>query len=891
MQADGPTGFGVVLRRYRSAAGLSQEALAERAGLSRRGIADLERGARTFPYGETVRRLADALGLDPAERAALLAAGHRQQPRAPGVGAPLPAEPSAVVGGKRGIREAQIAGPARAPHNLPAHPIRLIGRDEALALVRRRLLEAERGLLTLTGAGGCGKTVLAQAVARDLIDAFPDGDWLVEFAPLSDPGLVPQAVASVLGVQEGPERPLLDGLIAYLESRVLLLVLDNCEHLVDACARLAERLLDRCPELRILATSREPLGVVGEQTWRVPSLAVPDPARLPPLEDLGAVPAVRLFVERARRVEPVFALSEHNGGAIAEVCARLGGLPLALELAAARVNVVSAEALATRLEAGSLALLGGGGRGLPSRQRTLRATLDWTYGLLAEPERVLLRRLAVFAGGFDLEAAEAVGALDGAEQAVVLDVLARLLDWSLVVTDERFAGDRYRLLEPVRQYAQEKLAASGEAVAVGRRHATHYLALAERAEPELEGPNQAAWYAHLDREHDNLRATLRFAAGQGDAQTQLRLGGALGLFWLIRGYPREGLGWLEDGLAREDALSAALRAKALSSAGTLAFGLGEEERAEEWGEACRALCRELGDARGEVWAMLVLYNAAAYRGDFAAADATLARCLALSRAIGDATHEAMHVGDMGRYARWRGDRATARRLLEEALVLTRRVGNQFSLVVILAELALLAEDEDDDERAAGPTREALGLLRTLGTRWYLPECLELAACAATVKRQYLRAAHLFGAAEAVRDATGMPPQPGDRTRIVGRAAAGRAALAEAAFPAAWAEGRRLSLERAIEEAISGGVALAEKARNPTQASGPCADLAVAGLTEREREVAVLVARGLSNKQIGNELLISRGTAGVHVGHILAKLGLDNRAQLATWVTSRGQQGV
>ncbi|MBV9356705.1 MAG: helix-turn-helix domain-containing protein, partial [Chloroflexi bacterium] len=758
--------FGALLRRYRAAAGLSQEALAERAGLSRRGIADLERGARAFPYGETVRRLADALGLDPVERAALLAAGHRP---------PSSTRPPSSPAGPR----ADIASKRRT--NLPVRRSLLIGRDADLRTLHGLVLNAVGHLVTLTGAGGCGKTSLGLEVARDLVDAFPDGVWLVELAPLADPALVPQAVAALLGVREGPERPLLDGLIAYLEPRALLLVLDNCEHLVDACARLTERILDRCSELRILATGREPLGLSGEQTWRVPSLAVPDPARLPPLAELATVPAVSLFVERACRAEPAFALSERNAGAVAEVCARLGGLPLALELAAARVNVVSAESLAARLEDHSLALLGGGGRGLPSRQRTLRATLDWSHALLAEPERALLRRLAVFAGGFEIEAAEAVGALDDLAPPDVLDVLGRLLDWSLVVTDEQFAGERHRLLEPVRQYAQEKLTASNEAAEVKRRHAAHYLALAERAQPELEGPDQAAWYARLEREHDNLRTALHFAAEQGEVETELRLGGALGLFWLIRGYPREGLRWLEHGLARGAGQPAALRAKVLSAAGNVAFGSGEQERTEACGEQCRALCHQLGDARGEAWALLMLYNAAAYRGDFVAADPILARCLELSRAIGDSTREAMVFGDMGRFARWRGDPAAARRYLAQALVLTRRVGNQFSLVVILAELALLAQDEDDDERGGAPTREALTLLRTLGTRWYLPECLELAACAACIRRQYGSAARLFGSAEAVRDATGLPPQPGDRRHILRRVAAARAALGEAAF--------------------------------------------------------------------------------------------------------------
>ena len=391
--------------------------------------------------------------------------------------------------------------------NLPAHRPSLIGRDDEAAAVRARLIEADAGLLTLTGAGGCGKTSLALHVARDLLDLFPDGVRLVELAALSEPALVDQAVAAAFGVRERAGQSLREGLLVFLRPRVLLLLLDNCEHLVEACARLVQDLLSACPELRILATSREPLRTPGEVTWRVPSLMAPDPQRLPPPKELAGYPAVRLFVERTQAVQPGFVLTTDNAPAIARVCARLEGLPLALELAAARTRAMAVGQIAARLDE-SFRLLVGGSRTAHSRHRTLEATLDWSYDLLTTAEQLLLCRLSVFAGGFDLEPAEVVCGGEGIEPADVLDVLTRLVDKSLVLADEQAGEARYRLLEPIRQYARERLAGSGEEAVVRRRHAAHYRALAEGAEPELWGPHQAAWLARLERDRDNLRAAL-----------------------------------------------------------------------------------------------------------------------------------------------------------------------------------------------------------------------------------------------------------------------------------------------------------------------------------------------------------------------------------------------
>jgi non-specific serine/threonine protein kinase len=366
---------------------------------------------------------------------------------------------------------------------------------------------------------------LALAVAGSLLDEFPDGVWLAELAPLADPALVPQAVAAPFGILEGPERPLLDALVGYVQPRRSLLVLDNCEHLLDATADLVQRLLASCQHLRILATSREPLHIPGEVSWRVPTLAVPDPERPLRVEELADAPAVRLFVDRAAAVQPTFSLTPGNARAVASICARLDGIPLALELAAARARSLTPEQIMERLEGGS-PLLTGGARTAPSLQQTMRAALDWSLALLSTPEQVLFRRLSVFVGGWNLEAAEAACGGHGLAQGNVLDLLDRLVDTSLVVAEQVNDRMRYRLLEPIRQYAGELLQRSEEADGARGRHAAYYLGLAERGADEFSGPGQAAWLARLEREHGNLRAALGWLAGRPEStEPMLRLAG------------------------------------------------------------------------------------------------------------------------------------------------------------------------------------------------------------------------------------------------------------------------------------------------------------------------------------------------------------------------------
>jgi len=462
-------------------------------------------GEALAQYGRLEETLSRALGTEPAASSRAL----REEITA---GRFPPTEGQFLTSSSEGPPDA-------GKHNLPAPRSSFVGRETELRNVKRDL--AMTRLLTLTGVGGCGKTRLALEMARELVGAYPDGVWLVELAALSEGALVAQALASVLGMQEQPDRSLTDALVDFLRTKRALLVLDNCEHLVDAVARLADVLLDSCHHLRVLATSRESLNVEGELSWLVPSLSAPSLLQSPKVEELAGYESVRLFVERARHRNPAFSLTPENSHAVARICGRLDGIPLAIELAAARVGL-SVEQIATRLD-DSLRLLSAGSRTASPRQRTLRGTLDWSYELLSMPEQSLFCRLSVFAGGWTLQAAEVVGAGD-TQHGDVVDLLSRLVDKSLVVAETTgIGGARYRMLEPIRQYAQEKLEESGEAEEVRSQHASFFLALAEEAEPGLRGPEDAEWLERLEAEHDNMRAALSWALERGQTELGLRL--------------------------------------------------------------------------------------------------------------------------------------------------------------------------------------------------------------------------------------------------------------------------------------------------------------------------------------------------------------------------------
>jgi predicted ATPase/DNA-binding SARP family transcriptional activator len=757
--------------------------------------------------------------------------------------------------------ETQPAPPASDPtslaaggrrHNLPIALTSFIGRAHELAEVRRLL--ATTRLLTLTGVGGCGKTRLALAVANKLVADSPDGVWLVELGALTDPTLVPQALAVVLGVREEPQRPLTTMLVDALRPRELLLLLDNCEHLIDACARLAAELLGACPHLRILATSREALGIAGETTWLVPSLTLPQPQQLPRLVELTQSEAVELFVERAAAALPTFTLMPENASDVIQVCRRLDGIPLAIELAAARVKVLSVAQIAARLD-DCFRLLTGGGRTAVPRQQSLRATIDWSYALLAELEQVLLRRLGVFAGGWTLEAAEVVCAGEAVASDDVLDLLAHLVDKSLVVVEPQASGAvRYRLLEPIRQYVHAKLMESAEAPAMHQQHVQFFLALAEQAEPQLSGAEQVARLNRLEQEHDNLRAVLRWYLERGEAEPGLRLGGALWRFWRTRGHLTEGRAWLVELLAlpthpipakagkRQAGWEA--RAKALLAAGDLAseqdeyataqalfaegltlsrevadergiaralgglailaLAQGDDTRAATLYEESLALSRKRGDQHLIAGALDGLGVVALNQGDDVRAELLGEESLALYRELGDTRGSADALRSLGWLALNQGDLARAAALLEESLALYRQQGYPQYIAWALHSLGSVALLQGNIERAAALCVESLTLGRKVGDRYIIAWCLEDIAGVAIAQGNSGVAARLLGAAEGLRASIGARLLAFDRARSERTVAAARAALDAAAFAAAWAAGRALPLDQTIAEAVANG---------------------------------------------------------------------------------------
>jgi predicted ATPase/class 3 adenylate cyclase len=633
-------------------------------------------------------------------------------------------------------------------NNLPLQMTPFVGRTSELADARSRL--AESRLVTLLGPGGMGKTRLAIELAGNVLEEYADGVWMLELAPLSDPDLIASSLLTVVGLREEPGRTPLQTLTDHLASRQVLLVLDNCEHLVEACARLTSALLRACPKLRVLATSREALGVPGEVAWRIPSMAAP--AQLPPLDELMEWSAVALFVDRALIARPAFQVTEKNAGAIVELCRHLDGIPLAIELAAARLNVLSVEQLAGRLN-DRFKLLTGGSRSALPRQQTLRATIDWSYELLTEQEKAFLRRVSVFAGGFDLEAAEAICGWEPLDPADVLDLVGALASKSLLVLEE---GDdpRYGALETIRQYGAGRLREADEEAEQERRHREWFLSLAEQAEAELRRAGQFAWFDRLDRELDNLRAGYGSCLQEGQIEACLRYAAALGLYWRVRGRFTEGGEWLARALQSPEHAGSAFYAKALAWAAYLGIYLGAYAEAElqaeqsleiyrtlndDWGigfalqmlgavaynqddyerslqferESLEYLGRA-GDPDGEAFCYLYLGNIALQRGEFEAALALLHEALALLRRVGDKRATAIVLRLMGNVELMQGHYAPAASLLGDSLAIVREAGDKVDLNSGLMALARAVRCEGDYERATAHFEEALQLNRELG---------------------------------------------------------------------------------------------------------------------------------------------------------------------------------
>ena len=787
------------------------------------------------------------------------------------------------------------------------------------------MFEVKRGLattqiMTLTGAGGSGKTRLAMEVARGFVEAYPDGVWLVELAPLSEDALVPKAVAEVLEVAERPQEPIADTLVEILRDRHLLLVVDNCEHFVEAAARLADRLLDSCPRVRILATSREALGVEGEIRWLVPTLPVPERERTYSSEELEGYESVCLFAERAMERDSSFSLSPHNAAWVAEICRKLEGIPLAIELAAARVGMLSIEQLSERLE-GSLKLLTGGGRTAMPRQQTLRGTLDWSYELLSEDEKKLFGRLSVFAGGWTLEASEAVTSSEGVAEREVLDLLSGLVEKSLVVATGGDEGTvRYRLLEPVRQYALEKLEESGETEANRRRHAEYFLALAEEAEPKLWGADQAVWLKRLEVEHDNMRAALTRSIERGEDELGVRLAGALRWFWHGQGHYGEGRRWLDEALSRNSRVSVAARAKALSAVGWLAmdqddtdrvveaaeeglklsagteiedlFGAsfmrmlgsvarmrGDYEQATQHYEESLVLSRKAGDSRGIAYSLLNLAIVSRDQDDHEQATFFYDEGVALCRASGYAALLAEYLVSMGYEFLLRGDYERATALNEEAAALLRERGHEGGLEFALDNLGWAALLRRNHERAMETFKESLVLCLKLGDKLVAGESLEGLACTAGARAEVERAARLFGAARGLREALGYEQEPRARALREPHLAAARSRVNEADWEAAFAEGRSMGLEEAIKYALSAE----EPSATPPSSTGEHPT----GLTPREVEVLGLVATGMTSAQVATQLFLSTRTVDTHLTSIYHKLGVTSRAGATRFALEHG----
>lgn len=814
--------FGSLLRRYRRAAHLTQEQLAERAGYHPNYVGMLERGVRS-PAPATIDLLADVLALDASDRTTLHSTASQSEvglPGSPGHGGPTP--------------------PGQALRHLPPELTSLVGREREEAEVVRLLRSEGVRLLTLTGTGGVGKTRLALRVAASLAVDFADGVIFVPLAATREPALVASAVAGALGLREMGEQSLQEQLTAYLADKQLLLLLDNFEHVIEA-ASLVTELLVAAPQVKALVTSRAPLRLTGEQEYAVPPLALPPAGEVRAGEDLARYAAVMLFVQRARSVQPSFGVDGSQAPMLGEICRRLDGLPLAIELAAARVKVLPLPALRERLEH-RLQLLTGGPRDLPQRQQTMRDTIAWSHDLLDEGEQRLFRRLAVFVGGCGLRAAEAVCTPDGSYSPEVLDILGSLVDKGLLISEDDKGEPRFRMLETIREFAGERLEASGEEEAIRRHHADFFLTMAEEGEVQLRGPDRARWRTILEREHDNLRAALGWSVTSGDAELGLRLAGALAPFWYAHGYANEGRNWFEVLLPVASDVPPSVRARALLGAG--GWIVSDNKRGVDLLQESLSLYRELGDDHGIVPALVLLSLRQLNQGDveqatvageealrrartldggaylswvlstlgaaairlrrFEEAEALIMEGLALARKVGDVRSIARTISQLALIASLRSDFGRAAELAEEGLALYRELADTEGVAFALFTVAQAALGIGDFERARTRAEESLILWERTGYigsggLWSLEHLASVEASSGCP----LRAARLWGAGEAFREVANEPLSPAAGPRYGEYQALARSQTDEATWAAAWQEGRRMTLDQAVAFALNG----------------------------------------------------------------------------------------
>jgi predicted ATPase/transcriptional regulator with XRE-family HTH domain len=822
--------FGPWLRRHRRALDLTHAELAAAVGCSVSALRKVEAGDLR-PSRTLAEALAGALQIASEDREAFVRFAREMPGNAPAL------QPFSMVS------QDQTALAARVSTNLPVPPTALIGREQECAALGRLLRRSDTRLVTLSGPGGIGKTRLGLQMAAELIDDFPDGVYLVELAPIREPTLVSNALAQTLGLRETGGQPLLTQLKQFLGNKRLLLLLDNFEHLLDAAPLVAE-LLAGAARLKVLATSRERLHLRGEQEVAVLPLALPDYANLPPLDQLSQYAAVALFRARARDTRPDFQLTSANATIVAEICARLDGLPLAIELAAARSKLFPPEALLTRLSS-RLTLLTGGARDLPLRQQTIRATIDWSYHLLDAGEQVLFARLGVFVGGWTLEAAEAVCQGENDRSLGVVDGMATLVNQSLVQQQERSAGEaRFTMLETIREYALERLEASGEAERLRGQHARYYLTLGEVVFP---GPSpwNPAKTAHLDRDYDNLWAALAWSqTAAGDPELALRLTGALRILWIRRGIWREAIAAFERALNHPRGVGRTLaHAIARFELGQMLKWTGEYAAARTQYEQSLQLAREVGDPWWYAVAVEFLGNLAEEQGNSATAWARLTESLALFRTLGYASHTAevlwmlaqvaildeaparaeallaespamtqrehaspntigWTLNALGHAAQLRGAYDRAAQLHQESLEYFQAFGDQhFGLPWAYHGLGKTALGHGRLDEAGRWLAQGLALSQTLGDQARIAWCLAGLGSVAALDADPERAAQLWGAAERLRQSIGCRSAPASRATYERALAAARAQLGDDAFAAAWAAGQALTLEQAIAYAL------------------------------------------------------------------------------------------
>jgi non-specific serine/threonine protein kinase len=820
--------IGALLRQYRLVAGLTQAELAERAGMSAHGIQKLESGA-THPYRDTAERLIRALKLADQDEAQFRMAARP---------APRRAQPQGFPHSSTGI----------VPHtNLPNSATTYIARAGEMERLKARLQNSR--LLTLSGPGGCGKTRLALETARQLENDYVDGVWLVELASLTDDSLVAQSIATSMGVPNEPGRPVVEALTDFLRGRHVLLILDNCEHLIAACAKIVDTLLRFCAHLQVLTTSRELLGVDGEATWRVASLTTIGPPGQPDSRSehaarVCASESGELFLDRGRLVSPTFEITAQNARAVAQICRRLDGIPLAIELAAARLGVLSPDQIAARLDQ-SFRLLTGGNRTVMRRQQTLHATIDWSYQLLSEAERRLVRHLAVFAGGWSLEAAEAVGADPRRPHEDVFELLSQLVAKSMVLVEESGGNEpsvvRYRFLETIRQYAEERLVAANEAESARMHHRDWYLGLAEQAVEGMEGADQKRWTDRLELEYDNLRAALSWSAAHPESSAALLLlTGYLGRFWQARGYANEGIAWLEAALSQSTTGPSSARARALNWRGVLEmwdgklpaacmfleesisharavkdwrvlsmalrhlsialFATGDVQRPVLIVEEAVAVSREEGYMREIAWNLAWLAEASLGAGRLNVVEPLVAESIEVGRQSGDTSPVVAALRSLIRLDWIRGDLTRARASIGEALKIAGQNSNRkMEMVFLQVGLGDIALAELDRMGAKHWYREALRTASYGVVRAFMAYALRRYAALCASGGDHVHAVRILGAASVVHDLTplmDLSSAADDVTTTL------RKTLGEDEFAAAWVEGQSITLEQAIAAILS-----------------------------------------------------------------------------------------